>query len=138
MNGSPNDVADAPPFGLSRRSLLFVLPAVVFLVAFAIGASTGGDAADPGMLPIVRFMAALKLALGFGGAVAVSLLCGRSRRRWFAGLAGAAGMSLGAGFVWSASAFGAGFICFVAGAAVVLVLLLAELQRGDLRRRLAP
>ena len=137
MSGSPNDVAVLPLYGLSRRTFVVVLPAIVALVAFALSANAGGDVADRGILPLVRFLALVKLAAGFSVAVGVSLYCSRSRRRWLVGQAAAGCMSLGAGFVWSASAFGAGFVFFVTGAVTCGLLAAKELERRG-RRRPAP
>lgn len=134
MNGSPNDVAVLPLYGLSRRTFVVVLPAVVALVAFVLGASAGGDILDRGMLPLVRFLALVKLAVGFSAGVGASLYCSRSQRRWLTGQAGAGCMSLGAGFLWSASAFGAGFVFFVTGALVCGLLAAKELERRGRRR----
>ena len=100
------------------------------LTAFALG---GGSGVDPGLVPIVRFMAGTKLVLAVAVAVAVGARYPEGRRRG-AGTAAAAAMAAGAGLIWSGGAFGAAFAIFLAGIAIAALLVMKELE-ASLRRR---
>jgi len=128
-----NAVAHTPPFGLSRRAFDAV-PLVATFVLFLLGTTAGGAIGDRDMLPLVRFLALVKLALGIGTCVFVNRYCTHSLTRWAVGQTAAVCMGLGAGLVWSASAFGIGFAAFMTGIVLATLLLAKELERRNRRR----
>lgn len=130
------------PDRLGRRVRRGAVPVLLALAAFgaaAFGTGPGagvGAGLDPGLVPIVRFMAVTKLLLALCTAVAVGVRYGRTDRgrRLVAGLVASLCMAAGAGLIWSAAAFGPAFAAFLTGATIVALLVVKELG-SSLRRR---
>ena len=128
------------PAGGPRARLRRVAPRTVAPAAAALGgfcltalAPDARSGIDPGLVPIVRFMAGTKLALAVAVAVAVGVRYPRGRRR-VAGTLAATAMAAGAGLIWAGGAFGAAFATFLAGIAIAALLVVKELE-ASLRRR---
>ena len=137
MNTRRIDITAPASGALSRRIVAVGLPVIATLALFGVGTATDGVVGDPGLLPIVRFMGALKLVVALSAAAAVGLRYARLPRRWLAGQAGAVCMGLGAGLIWSASAFLAGFAFFMAGLSVAALLVIGEVGRSYTRHHVS-
>jgi len=110
------------------------IPAVVTFVLFVFAAAIGGEVTDREILPLVRFISLLMLALGIYTSVMMGRYCAYSRYRWRAGQVAAGCIGLAGGFVWSATAFGLGFIFFMAGVLLCALLVFKEMERKADRR----
>ena len=139
MRAGPSDRRPGPVGGpLSRFRPVAprtVAPAAAALGGFCLSAFAldGGSGIDPGLVPIVRFMAATKLVLAVAVAAAVGARYPRGHRRG-AGTVAATAMAAGAGLIWTGGAFGAAFATFLPGIAVAALLVVKELE-ASLRRR---
>ncbi len=118
----------AAPFA-TRFATWFALPATALLAAAA-GLAVGGGWAEPELIPLMRFMAAIKalITAGAGAAVAWRLVRPAPPAASIAyGLAIAA-MGAGSGLIWSLHA--AAGACAVHGGLATLLLIAAIDRRG--------
>ena len=74
------------------------------------------------------------LAIGIYTAVMAGRRLSFSLYRWLTGQIAAGFIGLAAGFVWSASAFGAGFLFFMTGTLLCALLVFKEMERHTNRR----
>ena len=126
-----------PANGLSQSRIAVYLPVFVTLVLFVSSATTGSEVMDPGILVLVRFLSLITLGLGIFTCVFMGLRYAHSHKMWAAGQISGVCMGIGAGFFWTASAFGAGFCFFMAGVTLVVFLIMNQLQKSNQRRLLA-
>ncbi|MFK8082362.1 MAG: hypothetical protein AB8B97_18910 [Granulosicoccus sp.] len=103
--------------------------AISVFVLFVLAALTGGEVTDRGLLPLVRFISVLMLALGIYTSFTAGRYCAYSRNRWLTAQIAAACIGLGGGFVWSATSFGAGFTFFMVGVLLCALLIFKEMER---------
>lgn len=140
MNESTTDstTSAAPVADKSQQSAsglsAAAIPALAALVLFIVAALFGGDIADRGLLPLVRFISLLMLALAIYTSVMVGRYCSYSPTRWKVGQVAAACIALAGGLVWSASSFGLGFVLFMTGTFMCAVLIFKEMERKTNRR----
>lgn len=127
----------SPANGLSQRRIALYLPVLVTLVLFVFSARSGGAITDPSILTLVRFLSVITLSLGVFTCIFMGMRYAHSHKMWAAGQISGACMGIGAGFFWSATAYGAGFSFFMLGLLLIVLLIMRELQKSNLRRRLA-
>lgn len=123
-----------PVAGLTNRLNIIGVPILVILGLFAVSASSGADIQDRGILPIVRFLGLLSLAMAIFSTIVVSTRCVHSYTRWGVGQAAAVLMGFGAGYLWSATSYGLGFTFFMIGVLLIVALFVKELERRGQRR----
>lgn len=113
------------------------LPLGGTFVLFVVAALLGGEVADRGLLPTVRFLSLIMLTLGLFASYMTGVRCAFGRQRWIVGQVSAGCTGMGAGFLWSGAAFGMGFLFLMVGALMGLLLIASQLQGRVKRRRLA-
>lgn len=129
MNSSTSTPVTSPSSSLSDTAFATKVPAIATFVLFVFAALIGGDIADRDILTLVRFISLVMLALGLYTAFKVGRYCAYSRNRWRVGQAAAGFMGLAAGFVWSATAYGFGFIFFMVGILTCALLFFKEMEK---------
>ena len=122
---------------LSDRPYSRHLPLIVTFGLFVVAALTGGAADDNELLPTVRFLSLVMLALGMYAAYVTETRCAYGGKLWACALVSAGCTGLGAGFLWTGAAFGAGFLFLMLGGLVGSLLIANQLQEKVRRRRLA-
>lgn len=133
MNQSSNDSATSSADSFSAGTLAAKIPAVVVFLLFVMAAIVGGEVADRGLLPLVRFISLLMLALGLYTSIMTSRYLTYSPTRWKFGQGAAALIGFSGGLVWSATAFGTGFLFFMVGTLVCALLVFKEMERHSNR-----
>lgn len=136
MSNEPASPVKKPPPDDSTHMLAIGLPLVGIFILFVLGVRAGDEVSDREILTLVRFISLLVLAMSIFTAVVVGLNYSKLRQRWAAGQISAGLMGLSAGLLWSASAYGAGFVTLMAGVTLITLLMFKELGKRSQRRRL--
>ena len=134
MNNSTNEAANAFDSRLSDPIFAIRVPAIATFILFVLAAFMGGDAADRDILTLVRFLSLPILALGIYTAVMAGRHLAYSGYRWLAGQSAAGSIGLAAGFLWTGSAYFAGFIFLMAGTLLCALLVFKQMEKRTNRR----
>lgn len=137
MSSNPNGTTPSQDSRLSNRMFAVNVPMAATFVLFVLGTFMGGEVADRGLLPTVRFLSLIMLGLGMYTAMMTGLRFAYSRKRWLTGQISSWCTGLGAGLLWSGAAFGAGFGFIVIGAVMGALLIAKVFQQRAQKRRLA-
>lgn len=136
MTNEPISPVKKPASDESTHMIAIGLPLVGLFIFFVLGVRAGGEVADREILTLVRFISLLVLAMGIFTTFVVGYNYSKLRTRWVVGQISAGLMALSSGLLWSASAYGAGFIALMAGVAVITLLMFKEFGKRSQRRRL--
>ncbi len=137
MNNDSIDPVKQPAPENSGHFISIGLPLIGILILFVLGVRGGGEVADRGILPLVRFLSLLILAMGVFSAVVVGLNYFTMKTRWIIGQTAAGFLGLSAGFIWSAAAYFSGFGALIIGVTVISLLMFNELGDRSKRQRFA-
>ncbi len=137
MKPTTNNAAHQQDSRLAYRAFAVNLPLAVTFVLFVLGTFMGGEVADRELLPTVRFLSLVMLALALFAAFVTGTRCSCSRKRWTIGQISAGCTGLGAGLLWSGAAFFTGFGFLMIGALLGALLIASQLPERAKRRRLA-
>lgn len=133
MNDSPHDSAISSSSKMFNGAFATRASIVFAIILFVLAALSGGDVSDRGLLPLVRFISLLMLVFAVFTTVMVGRYCAYSRNRWLVGQAAAGCIGLAGGFVWSATAFGFGFVFFMIGTLICALLTFKVMERSSNR-----
>ncbi len=136
-NSSANVSGTSTESRLSNPAYAINAPLAVTAVLFIVGAFLGGEVTDRELLPLVRFLSLVLLALGLYTAYMTGRYFSYSKKRWTGGQISSGFTGLGAGLLWSGAAFGAGFGFIMLGGVMGALLIAKMLQERAQRRRAA-